>query len=217
MEGGRLYINHHHHDRRERHKLAPSNRPPGCLFARPMRVQIVLGARLHPARFANGRRPVPFRDEGLRGRRDGRWPGAVARGDICIHVGVSTNAHRLCRVLLAFLFELPVWRRRRHRRVRHEHVVCMRPEAVSGQIMIRARCQSKKIACRFFLFRWHCAHTCHALNVRTATSTDRWPGFQARISCAPCPGHMCASGEPLGAPATRQLGRELRTLCVFPM
>ncbi len=32
----------------------------------------------------------------------------MARGDICIHVGVSTDAHRLCRVLIAFLFELPV-------------------------------------------------------------------------------------------------------------
>jgi hypothetical protein len=26
--------------------------------------------------------------------------------------------------------------------------------------------------CRFFLFRWHRAHTCQILNVRTATSTD---------------------------------------------
>ncbi len=36
----------------------------------------------------------------------------------------------------AFLFELPVWRCRRHRLVRHEHVACMRPEAVSGPIMV---------------------------------------------------------------------------------
>jgi hypothetical protein len=38
--------------------------------------------------------------------------------------------------LLAFLFELPVWRCRRHRLVRHEHVACIRPEAVSGPIMV---------------------------------------------------------------------------------
>jgi hypothetical protein len=51
----------------------------------------------------------------------------------------------------------------------------------------------------------------------TASSTDRWPGSQARMSCAPYPGHMGASGEPLGAAATRRLGRGVRTLCVFPM
>jgi hypothetical protein len=53
-----------------RHKFAPSNRP--CLFTRPMRVQIVLGARLYHAWFANGRWPVPFRAAGLRGRRNRR-------------------------------------------------------------------------------------------------------------------------------------------------
>ena len=38
--------------------------------------------------------------------------------------------------------------------------------------MIRARCQSEE----------SCARTCHTQsNVRIATSTDRWPGFQARI------------------------------------
>jgi len=47
---------------------------------------------------------------------------------------VATNAHRLCRALLTFLSELPVWRCRRHRRVWHERVACMRPEAVSGQL-----------------------------------------------------------------------------------
>ena len=41
----------------------------------------------------------------------------------------------------------------------------------------------RRIAHRFFLFRWHRAHTCHTLNVRTATSTDRWPGSQARMTC----------------------------------
>ena len=56
----------------------------------------------------------------------------------------------------------------------------------------------RRVACRFFLFRWHRAHTCHPLKVRTATSPDRWHGSQARMSCAPCHGHMCASGEPLG-------------------
>ena len=39
-----------------RHKFAPSSRP--CLFTRPMRVQIVLGARLYPAWLANGRWPA---------------------------------------------------------------------------------------------------------------------------------------------------------------
>ena len=135
----------------------------------------------------------------------------------------------------------------------------------------------RRIACRFFLFRWHRAHTCHPVHVRTATSADRWPpSYQARMTCAPghgricaatweaagrgchtpawpgsahfvcfpyvnralfgistsadrwppcwrcmpCapyPGHMCASGEPLGAAATRRLGRGVRTLCVPPM
>ena len=53
-----------------RHNFAPSNRPR--LFARPMRVQIVLGARLYPAWFTHGRWPVPFRAAGLRGRRNRR-------------------------------------------------------------------------------------------------------------------------------------------------
>jgi hypothetical protein len=50
-----------------------------------------------------------------------------------------------------------------------------------------------------------------------STSADRWPGSQARMTCAPCPGHMCASGEPLDAAAARRLGRGMRTLCGFPM
>jgi hypothetical protein len=79
---------------------SPHPTGPACSYADPCTSKII-SARLHPARFANGRWPVPFRDAGLRGRRDGRSPGTVARGDICIHVGVSTNAHRLCRVLLA--------------------------------------------------------------------------------------------------------------------
>ena len=71
-----------------RHKFAPSNQP--CLFARTMRVQIVLGARLHPAQLASGRWPVPFRDAGLRGRRNRRWSGTVARSDIsAIHVVIA--------------------------------------------------------------------------------------------------------------------------------
>jgi hypothetical protein len=45
-----------------RHKFAPSNRPR--LFTRPVRVQIVLGARLYPAWFTHGRWPVPFRAAG---------------------------------------------------------------------------------------------------------------------------------------------------------
>ncbi len=83
--------------------------------------------------------------------------------------------------------------------------------------MIRARCRGgqsaeefKFIACRFFLFRWHRAHTCrgHPLKVRTATSTDRWPrqrGSQARMSevlrTLSWAHVRCASGEPLGAAA----------------
>jgi hypothetical protein len=51
----------------------------------------------------------------------------------------------------------------------------------------------------------------------TATSADRWPGSQAHMTCAPCPGHMCASGEPLGAAAARRLGRGMRTLRILPM
>jgi hypothetical protein len=53
-----------------RHNFAPSNRPR--LFARPMRIQIVLGARLYPAWFTHGRWPVSFRAAGLRGRRNRR-------------------------------------------------------------------------------------------------------------------------------------------------
>ena len=45
-----------------RHKFAPSNRPR--LFTRPVRVQIVLGARLYPAWFANGRWPSRFEPQG---------------------------------------------------------------------------------------------------------------------------------------------------------
>jgi hypothetical protein len=75
----------------------------------------------------------------------------------------------------------------------------------------------RSIACRFFLFRWHRAHACHTLNVRRATSTDRWPGSQARMTCVPYYGHMGASGEPLGAAAIRRIGRGVRTLSVLPM
>ena len=50
-----------------------------------------------------------------------------------------------------------------------------------------------------------------------STSADRWPGSQARISCAPCHGHMCASGEPLGAAATRRFRRGVRALRILPM
>ena len=45
-----------------RHNFAPSNRPR--LFARPMRIQIVLGARLYHAWFANGRWPSRFEPQG---------------------------------------------------------------------------------------------------------------------------------------------------------
>jgi hypothetical protein len=51
----------------------------------------------------------------------------------------------------------------------------------------------------------------------TATSADRWPGSQARMSCAPCSGPLGAFEEPLGAAATRRLRRGMRTLYVFPM
>ena len=75
----------------------------------------------------------------------------------------------------------------------------------------------RRIAHIAFLFRWHRAHTRHTLNFGTATSADRWPGSQARMTCAPYHGHMCASGEPLGAAATRRLRRGVRTLCVPAM
>ena len=66
------------------------------------------------------------------------------------------------------------------------------------------------------------AHFAHSSYVNRAlfgisTSADRWPGSQARISCAPCPGHMRASGEPLGAAATRRLRRGMCTLRILPM
>jgi hypothetical protein len=57
----------------------------------------------------------------------------------------------------------------------------------------------RRVSRRFFFCRWHRAHTYHPLNVKTATSVDRWPASQACMSCAPYPGHMCASGEPLGS------------------
>jgi hypothetical protein len=50
-----------------------------------------------------------------------------------------------------------------------------------------------------------------------STSTDRWPGSQAQMSCAPCPGNMCASEEPLGAAITRRLRRGMCTLRILPM
>jgi hypothetical protein len=50
-----------------------------------------------------------------------------------------------------------------------------------------------------------------------STSADRWPGSQTRVSCAPCPGPLGASGEPLGAAATRRLRRGMRTLRILPM
>ena len=58
----------------------------------------------------------------------------------------------------------------------------------------------------------------HLTSRRAAqSSTDRWRGSQVHMSCAPCHGHMCASGELLGAAATRRLGRGVRALCVPPM
>ena len=50
-----------------------------------------------------------------------------------------------------------------------------------------------------------------------STSAVRWPGSQARMTRAPCHGHMGASGEPLGAAATRRLRRGVRALRVPPM
>ena len=50
----------------------------------------------------------------------------------------------------------------------------MRPHNDTGSL------PERRVACRFFLFRWHRAHTCHTLNFRTATSarpTAAWfPG-----------------------------------------
>ena len=53
----------------ERRKFATSNWPS---LLHDDRVQIRFGRALHSARFANGSRPVPFRDAGLHGRRDRR-------------------------------------------------------------------------------------------------------------------------------------------------
>jgi hypothetical protein len=133
----------------------------------------------------------------------------------------------------------------------------------------------QRIGCRFVLFRWHRAHTCHALKCQVcdlrrpmawfpgaydlralswthgrvwgaagrgchtpawpgsahfarssyvnralfgiSTSAVRWHGSQARMTCAPYHGHMGASGEPLGAAATRRLRRGVRALRVLPM
>ena len=134
----------------------------------------------------------------------------------------------------------------------------------------------RRIACGFFLFRWHRAYTSDTGNVspdsdlhrpmgwfpgaydlRTlswahgrvrgaagrgchtpatpgsarfarssyvnralfgiSTSADRWPGSQARMTCAPYHGHMGASGEPLVAAATYRLGWGSRALRVLPM
>jgi len=133
----------------------------------------------------------------------------------------------------------------------------------------------QRIACRFVLFRWHRAHTCHPLKCQVcdlrrpmawfpgayvlralswahvrvwgaagrgchtpawpgiahfvrfsyvnralfgiSTSADRWHGSQARMSCPPCPGHMCASGEPRDAATPRWLRRGMRTSRILPM
>ena len=79
-------------------------------------------------------------------------------------MGVSTNAHRLCRVLLAFPFELPVWRRRRHSAYDTSTWPAMALHAIRGSIQSGNATSSlpeRRIACRFFLFRWHRAHMCH--------------------------------------------------------
>ena len=139
----------------------------------------------------------------------------------------------------------------------------------------RSSLPERRIECRFVLFRWHRAHTCHALKCQVcdlcgpmalfpgaydlralswvygrvwgaagrgchtpawpgsahfvrssyvnralfgiSTSADRWPGSQARMACAPYHGHMGASGEPLGAAATRRLRWGVRALRVLPM
>ena len=72
------------HVTRSPHPTGPACSHDQCAF-------VYIFWRLPPARFANGRGPVPFRDAGLRGRRDRRWPGTVARGGICHHVGAYEN------------------------------------------------------------------------------------------------------------------------------
>ena len=86
-----------------------------------------------PSNFA-AKRPTGAREGGFRSQ-------AVYQS-----VGRVPTPTRLCRVLLAFLFEPPIWQCRQHRRVCHEHVAFMRSKAVtvSGQIMMRARCQSEE-------------------------------------------------------------------------
>jgi hypothetical protein len=67
----------------------------------------------------------------------------------------------------------------------------------------------RRIACGFFLFRWHRAYTSDTGNVSPDSDLHRPMGWfpasesQARMTCAPCHGHMCAAGEPLRAAATR--------------
>ncbi len=143
--------------------------------------------------------------------------GRRERADFCrwpyiLSVGCVPTPARLCRVtvtvLLAFIFDLPVsvamlTAQARLTRARGLHATRSRRWSDNDTSSLPE--QNRDIACRFLFFRWHRAHTCHAqaLNVRTATSTDRWPGppgsqAAARISCAPCPWHMCASGKPGG-------------------
>ena len=84
--------------------------------ARPIRVQNYRRACiLRGSRTAAG--PSRFETQGCAADGTADSPELWRAATFCIHVVVSNNAHRLCRVLLAFLFELPVWRCRRHRRV----------------------------------------------------------------------------------------------------
>jgi hypothetical protein len=111
----------------ERQRFAQSNRPSGpSLLTRSMRVQNYLGALASCAvRERQVARPVARRVHRRRAARPTGPPILVARScGARRHLHTCGSEHqrppgrrRLCRVLLALLLELPVWRRRRHRRV----------------------------------------------------------------------------------------------------
>ena len=110
------------------------------------------------------------------------------------------------------------WRCRRVARARLTRITwpqCMRPKGSIRSDNGMSSLPERRISCGFFLFRWHHAHTCHTVNVRTATSTDRWPGSQARMTCSPY--IQWEDACVWGAAGSRRLGRGVRALRVPPM
>jgi hypothetical protein len=126
--------------------------------------------RLRDARTAGG--PSRLESQGCAADGTADTQKTVARGDTCSYVGVSANAHRLCRVLLTFLFELPSGDADRtgaltRARALHAARSSIRSDSDTSSLEERGIARAD-----FFLFRWHRAHTCHTLNVMTSTSTD---------------------------------------------